>query len=344
MILLIREVKANSRCGDSTPVHTSDIHIVTMVIFISGIIYYGRSWFSFLELSTILVFLTPVLIILLLKIYHRHSVAGFRWIVPVLLLSCFSFMAQKSNQDPKDGDKITFTEVGITGLIGKYSQKFQEVNADYDYCGGTSYHYTTLGRQSVPCYQAGMDISYNIWKGKYTKYAFGGKFFWGDENPVQTDYSPESGAAFGISPYTSFNWHWFGFTAGFSAGQLKIPFNKPENKLSDGDIISDGYSRVAFCPALAIRVGSEDIFYGEASFPGMFPYAGLSEIRVGVGSGFGRTNGTTAAIGITDFGAYLRVVYPIRNKLVLEGFYADNFSSGLNATRFLSFGVHYRIY
>ena len=46
------------------------------------------------------------------------------------------------------------------------------------------------------------------------------------------------------------NWHYFGFTYGFSVGQLNIPLEKPEHELSDGEIISSGKASAAFIPSL----------------------------------------------------------------------------------------------
>ncbi len=339
-LLIILEKKGKSSSSVSRIIVPTNFRKVVLASILCIIVISARKWFSFLEYSTILLFLVPVTLDLSVKLYRRYFVAGYRWVVPVLLISSFGFMAQKSNQDGKKNKNFTFTEIGITGLVGKYSQEFQKVKVTSD-CGGFNYSYQTLSQQSVPIYQTGIDGSYNIWKGKYTKYAFGGRLFYGEENPEQTTKDPNT--TFGISPYASLNWHWFGLTTGFTLGQMKIPLDKPEKKLSDGEIISVGHSGAVIIPSLAVRIGSEDVFYVEGAFPGQFPFASPHlQYRGGIGTGFGKTNGTTAAIGFANDAYYFRMVYPIKNKIVLQAFYIDNFLTGDNAKRILSLGISYR--
>ena len=337
-ILILRESKAKTISAVSRLVHLSDLRQVVLTILLSIIVFYSRKWFDPLELSTILLFLIPVIIILSVKIYRRYSVAGFRWVIPVVLVCSFSFMAQKRNPSLKQGEKITFTEIGISGLVGKYSEELQRVHRS---CGPPSHQ--TLTQQSVPFYQTGLNLSYNIWQGKYTKYTFGGRLFYGDEFPEQTTISSGTGPIFGISPYVSMNWHWFGFSTGFSLGQMKIPIGKPESKQYDGDIISKDHSWVTIIPSLGIRLGPSDELYAEANFPGFFPSSTpFPTFQAGIGTGLGKTNGTKVGIGYCYNGIYAQVVYPIQNKLVLSAFYADNLSTGNEASRIFSFGINYR--
>jgi prolipoprotein diacylglyceryltransferase len=344
LTLIIREKKGKAFTKVSKITDPTDFRQVVLTSILCIIVVSVRKWFSFLEYSTILLFLIPVLLVLSLKLYRRYFVAGFRWIVPILLISCFSFMAQKSNQDGKESKNISFTEVGITGLIGKYSQEFQRVKVTPG-CGGNSYAYNTLAQQSVPIYQTGIDASYNIWKGNYTKYKFGGHLFYGEEYPDITATNPGTGTTFGISPYASLNWHWFGFTTGFTVGQMKIPLKKKESTLQDGEIISVGHAGAVIIPSLALRIGSEDIFYIEGAFPGQFPFASpYLQYRGGIGTGFGKTNGTNAAIGFSNDAYYFHMVYPIKNKIVLESFYIDNFLTGDKAERIFSLGISYRLF
>ena len=73
-------------------------------------------------------------------------------------------------------------------------------------------------------------------------------------------------------------------------------------------------------------------------FPSTTPYPLYT---AGLGSGLGKTNGTKAAIGYCD-GVYAQLVYPIKNKVVLEALYVDNLGSGNKSKRIFSIGVHYR--
>jgi prolipoprotein diacylglyceryltransferase len=336
-------------CGDivhSQKFQVSDLRQVLLTIFLSVIVLASHKWFDTLELLTIIIFLIPVMITLTAILYLRFSVAGFRWVVPVILVCSFSFMAQKSIPDRGKNDKITFTEVGISGIVGKYAEELQTVQVDYN-CETNkhSYYYATVGNQSVPFYQSGVNASYNIWEGRYKKYSFGARLFYGNEYPDQITTDSKSGPIFGISPYASMNWEWFGFTGGFSAGNMKIPVGQPESKLSNGEIISKRKSWFPFIPSLSVRLGSADVFFAEGSYAsGLFPYSSpFSSFRIGIGTGLGRSDGTLAMIGLCGLAPYLKMVYPIKNKFVVEAFYADNFSTGSKASWTLSLGFNYRI-
>ena len=335
LILIFRESKRFEALSDSKN-HRNGL----LLIIISMIVFSGRKWFDPLELSAIIVFLVPVFIAMAVKFYQKFSVAGFRWVVPVMLVFSFSFMAQKSIPDKKKDDKMIFTEVGFAGQIGKYYEELQRVSMS---CGEPSY--VTLHQQSTTFYQTGMDVSYNIWKGRYTKYRIGGRLFIGNEVQEQTTISSGNGPVYGITPYVSLNGQWIGFGTGLSVGHMNIPVGRPKSSLHDGDIVTKGHSWTTLSPTCYLRVGPTDILYAEASFPGVFPYmTPYPSFLAGFGTGLGRTNGTKAAFGYCNNAFYLSMVYPIKDKFVVEAFYADNLQSGVQSSRIFSFGFNYRIF
>jgi prolipoprotein diacylglyceryltransferase len=320
--------------------YVSDLRQIIFTVLLSIFILAGRKWFDLLELSTIILLFVIVIITFSIKFYQKYSVPGFRWVVPVLLVFSFSFMAQKSIPDRNKGEKITFTEIGITGQVGKYYDELQRVGPFI--CGHPSFE--TINRQSVKFYQTGMNVSYNIWQGRYKKYTFGGRLFLGNEVPEQTNISSGEGPVYGITPYTSLDWHWFGLRIGLSVGHMKIPVGMPESALDEGDIISKGYSWTAFSPSLGLRLGPSDILYFESSFPGLFPYmTPYPTFFAGFGTGLGKTDGTKLAFGYCyNNSIYGQMIYPIKNKILLEASYADNLQSGDKSSRIFTIGFRYR--
>lgn len=124
---------------------------------------------------------------------------------------------------------------------------------------------------------------------------------------------------------------------------MKLPLgSKSISSYNEGNIITKDYNNLFFLPSLSLRFGPSDIIYAEGTFPGFFPSTTLYPLYMaGLGSGLGKTNGTKAAIGYCD-GVYAQLVYPIKNKVVLEALYADNLASGNKSKRIFSFGIHYR--
>jgi len=304
----------------------------------------GRNWFTNLEMVTLSLFLIPVILVVFIRIWREHSVAGFRWVTPLSIIFCFGFMSQTSSIKSGSSDRLAFTEVGAVGMMGKFSAELQQISIA-ESCSGRSYTYNTIDKKSVPYYQVGFNTSYNVWHGDYKKISVGGRVFYGEELPDQMPLYPGPRSIYGVSPFVNFDWHYFGLKTGFTVGQMKWQIRKPETRLSDDEVIVRGYSKTNILPAVAIRVGSSDKFFGEASFPGMFPSSSPFELfHIGMGTGFWKTNGTKAVVGFWKDGFYTQLVYPIQNKVVLEGYYADNFCTGNSATRAFGLGIHFRIF
>ncbi|TRZ75219.1 MAG: hypothetical protein D4R97_02910 [Bacteroidetes bacterium] len=273
--------------------------------------------------------------------------AGFRWVIPVVLVCSFSFMAQKSSPTGKENDKTTFTSIGLTGMIGSYYEELEKISTVWVPGGCETPGYwrntlNTIGTYQRTFYQGGIDISHNKWVGKYYKYSIGARGFLGFESEGMTADYP-SGTSFGVSPYFHFDWRWVGFGAGLTVGQMKLPFgHKDLEKYSAGDIISNDYRNFYIFPSIGFRVGPSDLVYVEARAPALFPSSSpYFAFQAGVGSGLGKTNGTRVGIGYCQ-GIYAQLVYPIKNKVVLEAFYADNLQTGSNTKRVFSFGIDYR--
>lgn len=347
LMLVYRESKAKPASAFSPVVYVSNKREAMLTILLIIIVFTGRKWFDLMESTTIMLFLVPVSIAIFVKAYQRYSVAGHRWVLPAVLIGCISFMAQKSNKAGNEDEQIIFTDAGIIGMFGSYYEDVSRVKKVYvpGDCNHLAHYSTTLeslGTSKKEFWQTGLDISYNKWTGKYKKYSIGAMGFIGNETGLYSNNYPHN-MSFGVSPYVNFGWRYFGFGAGFSLGQMKLPIgNKPLISYNGGEIITTDYNNVYVFPAFNVRLGLEDILFAEASFPGMFPSSVPNAMfKAGLGSGLGKRNGTKVSIGYCS-GLYAQVVYPIKNTFVLEAMYADNFVSGIDQNRILSVGVHYK--
>ena len=355
LTLIFRELKTKPFSAVSSPIHVSDLRQILLTIFLSILVFTGRKWFDPLELSTIMVFLFPFIIALFVKAYQRFSVAGFRWVVPVMFVCCISFMAQKSSPTGKEDEKITFTSVGLTGMAGTYYEMFEKISKEWipaipASCNnwiGTPGHWSAssaqIGSYQSTFWQGGIDVAYNKWRGKYYKFILGGKAFVGGESGGLESRYPTTNT-FGLSPYVRFDWRWVGVGGGFTVGQMKLSLgHKDIYDYNDGDVISSDYRNMWFLPFFSFRAGPVDILYAEAGLPMFSPSTSpMLMAKTGIGSGLGKSNGTKVSVGYCYPGIYAQAVFPIKNKLVLEGLYADNFLPGNNSKRVLSFGISYR--
>jgi hypothetical protein len=253
-------------------------------------------------------------------------------------------MSQTTITTVKDKNKVTFTELGFNGVFGKYNEELNKVCYGGGTCSGK--YYLPLGSQERNFYRYGIDVSHNMWRTDNYKFKIGARLFYGkeSEDELTTDYPANE--TFGISPYVNFDWRYFGCGTGFSVGQMKFGSrNLDIDDFSVGTVKSADYDCWHFIPAFSLRFGPYDILYLEGNIPGLFPSSVPYPLfQIGLGTGLGKTNGTKAAIGYCYDGIYSELTYPIKNKYVLNVFYANSLKSGVEAKSVLSVGVNFRFY
>ncbi len=342
LIIFHRELKAKKINVDTSGFKARDLNVFLLASILWVIIIAGRKWFTKLELMTILLFFIPFSIALIVRIYQKYTVSGFRWAAPLVMLGGCMLMSQTMESEGKHSDKVTFTEIGLTGMIGKYFENVSTVFYSEDPCTGGHKYFSSLGDQKRNFYQGGFGISYNSWHGKYYKFRIGGSLFMGDESGGMHVDSP-SGSCLGIKTNMNFDWHWFGFGTGIAFGQMKIPGLISPNDYKVGDIVSTEYRQSHFVPTLSARVGPYDIFYAEGNiFSQSVLFAPFPSYFFGVGTGLGKTNGTKIGLGYCFDGLYAELNYPYKDKLIFKAFYADSFGSAVDSYRAFSLGLNYK--
>ncbi|HPS63472.1 MAG TPA: prolipoprotein diacylglyceryl transferase [Bacteroidales bacterium] len=304
----------------------------------------GRKWIPLPESLLVLLVLWPVTLYQVIGLYRRHTVPGLRWVAPLVVLGSLGLMSQKSGTgDPDDESK--FTAIGLYGMTGSYVEDLY-LACSHSGCDSQWIELVPDGNQRRVFWQGAVDVSHNRWKGKYYRYAIGMRGYYGQEyGGRETDY-PKSGYVVGLAPYVSFQWRYFGFSTGLMIGQNKIGIPREHDHFddfSDGDLIAPDHVNSWVVPAITLRGGPSDIAFGEISFPAAFPSASPYPLfRVGVGTGFGRTDGTRAMIGYAN-GIFVQGSYPVTRWLVLEALYADRLGAGRQERRMLTAGIQFRI-
>lgn len=344
--LILRELNKRKDYSISGTKNIQDFRLFVIISLLCIIAIIGKNWFTKMELLTIIVFLIPVTIAVIVQIYRNKTAPGFRWVAPLVFMGGCMFMAQTTIPNEKDKDKTKFTELGISGIFGKYNEEVKKVCYSSDGCGGK--YYQSIGSQEKLFYRVGIDVSHNLWRSDSYKFKIGVSAFYGNESEgdIKTDYP--SSVTIGASPYVNFDWRNIGFGSGFSVGQMK--FGKRSGvdveDFSVGTVRATDYDCWHFTPAFSLRIGPYDIFYIEGKVPGLFPSSTPYPLyQLGFGSGLGKTNGTKAAIGYCQDGIYSELTYPIKNnKYLLKAFYANSLASGKEAKSALFVGINFRFY
>ena len=305
------------------------------------------SWFSLFEHITLLLFLLPVTANFLFRIYTRISVPVIRWSMPMVLLMGVFLMGQ-SYVPEHPGEKVKYTEIKIGGFTSSYDQLVRKLVGYRETSGGCS------GTGQIPIYApelrkystslAGMQVSYNVLRdNKYTKFTFAGGAFYGkDLETCDSSGYHKRQPNYGVNISVNWDFRYIGFGGGFQVGKLRMArFSK--DMYSTVNMTDNNVRNLSLLPILDLRLGPKDILYAEGNLGGHFPSSSpMPFYTVGLGSGLGKTNGTMVTAGYSNVGFYLESAYVLKDRFVLEGFYADNIKSGISNRRVFSLGFGYR--
>jgi len=178
----------------------------------------------------------------------------------------------------------------------------------------------------------------------YKRLTFKGGGFFGRDNisSLYNDYESKE-TTWGIGPYLQYDWKGVGFGVGFHLGSLRYAtIDASASNMTVGEW-ENANNEYFFYPQCHLRLGPYQYFYIEGNLTNHFPSSSpMPFYSFGIGSGMGKVNGTKIGIGYSDAGYYLQAIYPIKERYVLEAFYADQFKSGYDTRRLFSVGFHYR--
>ena len=280
-----------------------DMVLLTIIIFL---LIVGNQWFKPLELFVLKLFLLIALIGILVRVNVRFTQAQTRWIPSVMLVMCLLFMGQSSLKMDDNDKPENYHSVGIGAMFGKYMETFSSGG-----CSGPSdYRNYTSEFKSY-----GASYSYNHFSNK-SAFRKGELRVGLSSTKEITDFTTSSYSRTDLkNSYTSFrilykyDWHSFGLGFGANFGKQSIYNSENENVVM---------------PQFDIRIGPYDILFAELNWgshlPASFP---LPEMTYGLGTGFGRTDGTSLMVGGSAYsGLYFRGTAIIRKRFVISPFIA----------------------
>jgi len=152
-----------------------------------------------------------------------------------------------------------------------------------------------------------------------TSFLFGGNLFFGKDKGF------EDKTMIAISPFARFNNKFSAFGFGGHLGAFSI-----NGELGSG---------IQFYPQLDLRLGYMKYFYAEARigdhFPSPFP---TQTVKFGIGSGLGKTDGSSISVGLSNLGFYIEPQWVLENGSIVHPFIAYLDSDNIQ----IGFTFHYR--
>jgi len=303
----------------------------------------GRNWFESMEILTIHAVLYPAILAVCWNLYKKFTIKGYRWVSPAFLLLGTIFMSQTFLPENED-EKVTYTEVGVGGMTSTYSEFVRKYLGTSSSCLGPVASWSDEEYHKYSTYSVGLQFSYHEILNQYRRFTFRGTAFFGTDKVSSLDLDYEyNETTFGVSPYLQCDWRYFGFGLGFHLGSLRYAaIDVSSSKMEVGEW-ENQKAEYIFYPQCHLRLGSLQYFFVEGNLTNHFPSSSpMPYYSFGIGTGIGKVNGTKIGVGYSDAGYYLQTIYPIKEKYVIEAFYADQFKSGIDTRRMFSFGFHYR--
>jgi len=351
LVIWLKEHYYKNNPGNKLPFRESSVRNLLLAGLLIMLSWIGRNWFEPMEIMTIHAVLFPTIIAVSWNVYKRFTIQGYRWVSPAILLLGIICMSQ--TYIPKNIDeKVTYTEIGVGGMISTYSQVVRQYEGTGSGCFGPTYSWSDGDTRKYSTYLAGLQLSHHEILSKYKRFTFRGSGFLAmdDVSSLDNDYECNE-MTFGLNPYVQFDWRYFGFGTGLHLGSLRYAeIDVSGSKMAVGEW-ENKKGEYIFNPQFHMRLGPHDIFYIEGNIANHFPSSSpMPFYMAGIGTGLGRVNGTKIGAGYSDAGYYFQAIYPFKEKYVLEAFYADQFKPGDDihyssesyATRMFSFGFHYR--
>lgn len=346
-----RKLKITTICSNlSTSVNFREWSLFFVVILF---ILFARTWLEIFEVLTILIIFIPVTVLLFNQSYMQALTRSFRRIAPFLIVG---FIIMTAQTIPGEGKKIVYSEYGFGYMTGIYQKTVSEFL-------GTEMRSGCEGAYSVPIYDDPENHSYyfNTIGFKYSENQIQSKFRrlrygFGVNASLEKETVTGGGLIknhlyIAANGFFKYDWRWFGILGGLQVGYFNIAgIDRDIRESSNKGIYRNGPAIGYLLPLGSVRVGPYDIFFLKVDVLNHFPSASpMPFTKFGIGSGLGKTNGTMLSIGYSGFksfsdaGFFIHFIYPIKDKFVVEAFYADPFKSGIDDRRMLSVGFHYRL-
>ena len=279
---------------------TNPIKDFLLLVIIIFFLIIGNQWFKPLELFVLKLFLLIAVIGIFFRVNFLFTETQTRWIPTLMLVLCLLFMGQSSYKSENTDKPQNYHSIGIGTMFGKYIETFSS--------GGCTTPSTyRIYESEFKSYGASYSYNHFSNKSKFRK----GDIRIGLSHVKETSQLTSSSYSRNdiIKNTTSFrisykyDWHAFGLGFGANFGPQSIYNSENENVLM---------------PQFDIRFGPYDILFVELNwgshFPSSFP---LPEMTYGLGTGFGRTDGTSFQVGGSAYtGLYFSGTAVIRKKIV----------------------------
>lgn len=364
LFLGIREIMFSHDPGQKpVPGKYSLQRIILFMGFLSLLFLAVRNRIELMDKLLICLMLVPGVLVSCWYLYRSVTIPQYRLLLIAIFLSGPLFMSQVI-APPKKGEHVKYTEIGITGMWNGFSNTVQKAIGSMEDCNGhMSYDFGTSEDHRHNVWLGGIQFSSNTVRSNFKTNAFYFNLFaGGDQETGIGKQFDQLKLMVGINPGWRFDWRAFGLRTGiwlgafqmagipndFQNGGLSVAriagFQSPK-KNKKGDY-SGNFQELYFFPQIGLRAGPADICYLNLHLAEVNPATAAPILfQAGIGSGLGKSNGSSVEAGISTIGVYLHGNILIRNQFLVSAYVSNNLGIPVCNTydnTCVSIGLHYR--
>jgi phosphatidylglycerol:prolipoprotein diacylglycerol transferase len=303
--------------------------------------------FDVLEQTLVLLALLPAMVTVGWKALGVLIDIGYRVKTAIMSVACLLLMSQTYIPD-NDSTKVRYFEGGLAGIFGHYRDFTGTAYKGTDCDGDTYYAFENVQYIKYNYQLLGANFSYNERIGPYNRLSVSLSGYIGKEHSSVLDSNRYgSYSIYTINPNLRYSWRNAGIDVGFHAGSFTYAhFVGETDGLAKRTYNSEDQTpnhRFNFMPSAGLRLGPQNIVYAEATFGSSYPYTSpLMKFSVGIGSGLGRFDGRKLGLGFCPGGLYLGCAVPVKDRVVIQALFMENFTPDSRNRTHFSFSLNYR--
>jgi len=363
IILVLKERSlANRETKETTLKEAGFSRIIALAAVILLVLIFIHNQLDLMDQLLVWMILFPVCAMCGWRMFSRITIPRLRLASVLVLISGLLLMSQIPMPSGKD-EKVRYTEIGVTGMWNGFTNTVNKAVNSHDDCGRMHYDFGPPEKHRHNLWNVGMHYSINNIYSENRQRGFYLNGFMGVDNETGLT-KPYRGTHFtgAINPGGRFNFHFLEIRAGMWLGSFSMAgamndFNDPGNTLVRmAGLQSDekdkkgeykgNFETLHLFPQLGLRLGTPDVFFVNVHLADLSPAMTAPDLfRGGIGTGFGKKDGSALEFGYSTNGFYLDGALTVKKKYQISAYFSNNFGMKFSSTSnntYASIGFHYK--
>lgn len=295
-------------------------------------------WFDAWEKLVTFIKFLPIIFILLISLYKKLTISGYRFIPLLLLGITVIFTNQKNSTKP---DSLVSSYRSLSGGFSTGNFVNSLTYGDPSGCDSKTRYFKQQHSSVGVGYSVTNEKTKSTVEKGFSVFAGHQVESWQDDPTKEQTFN-----VFGANGFLKGDRKWFGLGAGMNIGNLRFTYNNIDKSGTSSILPKSGSWSTPIMPSLYFRIGPRPVLFAEYNWAQYFPSPSPGfHSSLAIGSGFGSKSGFNLKIGTFFYsGTFISAYLPIDNKFVIKPLYhfGPNGSPNGDKQRQFSLAFHYR--